>query len=153
MSGARSAEEDIDLFKFYEEAAEKAKGHAWTQSSWVLSLNAGIFVLIANLKDSSFFFHLISAFAGVVLAAYLIYVLGELGNHIRTYWTSSNKIAAKSAGLMDFIGEKDKFEAKLPGYRAEFPRFCRRLQFLAFLFVFAHLGWVVVVAFRGGRPL
>jgi hypothetical protein len=123
------------------------------QSSWILSLNAGIFVLTANLKDPSFVLRLASAFAGIILTVYLIYILGEIGNHIRTYWASSNKIAAKSPKLRDFIGDKDSYEARLPGYRAEFPRFCRRLQILAFLFLFAHVGWVTVAAFRGGKPL
>jgi hypothetical protein len=87
-----------------------------------------------------------------VLSAFLIYLLQELGGHIGHYWTTSNKIAATYEPLRSFISEKDADQALTAEYRAEFPAFCRRLQFLAGLFIAAHVGWAFVVSFHLTRP-
>ena len=48
-SEALSLDKALDVFKFYEEAAEKTKGHAWSQTTWILTLNAGILAFSLNL--------------------------------------------------------------------------------------------------------
>jgi hypothetical protein len=147
-----TSEQTLASFKFYEEAAEKAKSHAWSQTTWILALNAGImaFSLKFYAEHSTvrgfLLIEVISAGVGIVLSAFLIYLLQELGGHISHYWTTSNKIAATYAPLTSFIGEKDADQARTPHYRAGFPAFCRRLQFLAGLFIAAHAGWTFVVA-------
>jgi hypothetical protein len=146
--------ERLELFKFYEEAAEKTKAHAWTQTSWILTLNAGVlgFSLTLYLEKANdplfIYIELLSAGVGVVLCVFLFYVLNELGRHIRNYWTTSNKLAAPYPPLASFIGESEVLKAREPKYEAEFPAFCRRLQYLAVLFLFAHVGWAGFVIFR-----
>lgn len=89
---------------------------------------------------------LISAGVGIGLCVFIIYVLGELGKHIRNYWTYSNKIAANVPMLVSLIGDDTARQAKEACYRAEFPKFCRRLQYLVVLFMLAHIGWVLFIA-------
>jgi len=143
--------EKLETFKFYEEASEKTKAHAWTQTAWILTLNAGVIAFSLNLylehaNDRAFLvIEFISASVGIVLCVYLCYVLGELGRHIRNYWTTSNKIAADAPPLVSFIGEDNARQAKEADYKARFPPFCRRLQYLAGLFMLAHVGWLLFV--------
>jgi len=145
-------EQTLAAFKFYEEAAEKAKSHAWSQTTWILALNAGIIAFSLKFyaehpKVPGFLLiEIISAGVGIVLSAFLIYLLQELGGHISHYWTTSNKIAAAYPPLRSFIGEKDADQALTPHYRAGFPAFCRRLQLLAGLFIAAHVGWTSVLS-------
>ena len=147
-----TAAQRLEIFKFYEEAAEKAKAHAWSQTTWILTLNAGILAFsvtfFAEHRDTPafLFIELLSAGVGVVLSGFLIYLLYELGKHIRNYWTQSNTIAATYAPLRQFVGEKTAKAAEAPEYSAEFPPFCIRLQILAGLFIVAHVGWASVVA-------
>ena len=142
----------LDTFKFYEEAAEKTKAHAWTQTAWILTLNTGLIAFSMNLyleyaNDPSFLIiELISTGVGIVLCVFLFYVLGELGRHIRNYWTFSNKIAADLPFLVSFIGEDNARKAKEVDYKADFPQFCKRLQYLALLFMLAHIAWALFVA-------
>ena len=144
----------LDAFKFYEEAAEKTKSHAWTQTAWILTLNTGVIAFSLDLylqhaKDPAFLIiEFFSAGVGIVLCMFLYYVLGELGRHIRNYWTFSNKIAADLPFLTSFIGKDNARRAKEENYEAEFPQFCKRLQYLAVLFMLAHLGWALFVAFK-----
>lgn len=42
-------EQRLETFKFYEEAAEKAKAHAWSQTTWLLSFNAALLALSVTL--------------------------------------------------------------------------------------------------------
>jgi hypothetical protein len=146
-----SSSEKLEIFKFYEEAAEKTKAHAWTQTAWILTLNAGVIAFSLNLylehADNSAFLiiELVSAGVGIVLCWYLFYVLSELGSHISNYWTFSNKIAAGLPALVPLIGDDIARQAKEVNYRADFPRFCKRLQALAMLFLFAHFGWALFV--------
>jgi hypothetical protein len=141
----------LETFRFYEEASEKAKAHAWTQTAWILTLNAGVIAFSLNVylqhsKDTNFrVIEIFSALVGIVLCGYLGYILDELGKHIRTYWTFSNKIAADLPPLVSFIGEVEVLKAKEPGDRAGFPKFCRRLQILAGLFGLAHILWLLFV--------
>lgn len=44
-----SLDQALEAFKFYEEAAERTKGHAWSQTTWILTLNAGILAFSLNL--------------------------------------------------------------------------------------------------------
>jgi hypothetical protein len=137
----------LELFKFYEDAAERTKDRAWTQTSWMLTLNSGVlgFSLTSYLQneEDAFFLviELLSAAVGVVLSLFLYYMLQELGSHIRSHWTKSNKIAADYSLLGSFMSKEEAIKAKSPEYSAGFPRFCRRLQQLAILFMLAHLGW------------
>jgi hypothetical protein len=141
----------FEAFKFYEEAAEKTRTHAWSQTTWILTLNAGIIAFSLNFyaqhsTNPAFLpIELVAVGVGLVLCLFLIYLLQQLGGHISHYWTTSNKLAAGYPPLKPFISEKDARQAGKPDYRAPFPAFCRRLQFLAVLFMAAHLGWAVVV--------
>jgi hypothetical protein len=54
-----SADQALAMFKFYEEAAERTKAHAWAQTTWILTLNAGFWRFLspatfaADLRSSS----------------------------------------------------------------------------------------------------
>lgn len=146
-----SAEQETDLFKFYEEAAEKTKAHAWAQTTWILTLNSGILAFSLNFfanhpsQDHFLLVEGVCTAVGVVLCLFLIYLLQELGGHISHYWTSSNRLAAGNAQLADFVFPND-IEAVRAGRAAPFPPFCRRLQILAGMFAGAHVVWLVIVA-------
>ena len=146
-------DQTLNLFKFYEEAAEKTKAHAWSQTTWILTLNAAILGFsvnfYANNSDKTAFFtiELLSSGVGVVLCIFLLYMLNELGGHISHYWASSNRVAAGYAPLIPFIGESNATAARAHDYSVAFPAFCRRLQELAILFLVAHLGWVIFVGY------
>ena len=137
-------------FRFYEEAAEKTKAHAWSQTTWILALNAGIFAFSLSFYAEHahaygfILIEIICALVGIVLCFFLVYLLQELGGHIRHYWTVSNKLAVEHAPLRPFISGDDAAAAESPCYRAPFPPFCRRLQWLAGLFVLSHVGWALV---------
>jgi hypothetical protein len=141
----------LELFKFYEEAAEKAKAHAWAQTTWILAINAGIIGFSVTFfadkcgEPGFFVIECLAAGVGVVLCAFLLDVVTELGGHISHYWTSSNTIAASYPPLTQFISADDAKHAASLGYRAGFPRFCRRLQVLACLFLLAHVAWLTFV--------
>ena len=153
--GSMTFEQTFTAFKFYEEAAEKAKAHAWSQTTWLLAINTGLFAFSVNFYAQHrnlpgfLLIEFITAGVGVVLCAFLLYLLDELGGHISHYWTTSNKLAAENPPLVGFISAKDALAVREPGYHAPFPPFCRRLQCLAGLFLAAHLGWAVVVAYLG----
>ena len=148
---AKQADQVPELFKFYEEAAEKAKAQAWAQTSWLLALNAGIIAFSLNLfaiYGTAAHFLLVEAIAagvGVVLCVFLIYLLAQLGGHISHYWTTSNKLASGYPPLAAFLSAAD-LAAVRTGRPAPFPAFCRRLQLLAALFAAAHVGWLGLVA-------
>ena len=135
----------FEAFKFYEEAAEKTKGHAWTQTTWILALNSGILAFSIDFYSKHAdlpgvrYIEFVSTSIGLILCGFLFYLIGELGKHIRNYWTSSNKMAAKYPPLTPFIGQEDAIKAKNVCYRASFPRFCRRLQLLTILFAAVHI--------------
>jgi hypothetical protein len=150
-------EQRLETFKFYEEAAEKAKEHAWSQTTWLLSLNAALLALSVTLyldhRDDSGYLLLEAVFAvvGVALCGFLIYLLRELGKHIQHYWTTSNRLAASTPMLQSFISPKEMAKTRGADYRADFPAFCRRLQVLAGLFGFAHVGlWALMVCLTEG---
>lgn len=151
LEASKPSEHVPDLFKFYEEAAEKTKAHAWAQTTWVLALNAGIIGFSLNFFASHgnatgfVLIEGIAASVGVFLCLFLIYLLNELGRHISHYWTISNRLASASPALAGFLSASDLAAARA-GRAAPFPAFCRRLQFLAALFAAAHVGWFGVVA-------
>jgi hypothetical protein len=148
-----TSDQTLNLFKFYEEAADKAKAHAWAQTTWVLTLNAAILGFSVNYfasnagKPAFFAIELLSSAVGIVLCGFLLYLLTELGGHISHYWASSNRIAAGYAALVPFVGESNARAALASDYRVPFPAFCRRLQYLVALFIVAHLGWLVFIAY------
>lgn len=141
----------FEIFKFFEEAAERTKSHAWTQSAWILTLNGAILGFSLNLfvehatVRGFLFVEWISALAGLLLCTYLVFVLYELGKHIRNYWTASNRLAARNPILSDYIGTKDSIDAQQECYRAKFPRFIERLMVPPCLFAIAHLVWGIYV--------
>jgi hypothetical protein len=141
----------FEFFKFYEEAAERTKSHAWTQSAWILTLNGAILgfslkLYVEHISARGFLFiEWISTLAGLLLCAYLIFVLYELGGHIQHYWTAANKLAAKSTILSDYIGPKEATAAQHEAYRAKFPKFIARLMVPPSLFAIAHLTWGIYV--------
>jgi hypothetical protein len=134
-------------FKYYEEAADRRKGHAWSQTTWILALSAGILAFSANLyaehRDIPGFLIIqcLCFAAGSILCLYLVYVLDQLGQHISSYWTNSNRLAGRYAELEPFAKHEDAVAARSPNYHAPFPKFCRRLQIPAFLFIAAQLAW------------
>lgn len=147
-----SPDQLLGFFKFYEEAAERAKGHAWAQSTWVLTLNGAILGFSLNLFVQSTpvrGFMLIAwfaALAGVVLSAYIVFVLIELCRHIRRYWTAANRLAAQSVPLSAYIGHEEATKARRETYEADFPNFILRLMWPPGLFAAAHLSWAIYVS-------
>jgi hypothetical protein len=141
----------LDYFKYYEDAAEKAKTHAWSQTTWILALNAGIMAFSVDFYANHGGlpgFRLIecmSAGVGIALCLFLVYLLEELGGHISHYWSVSNTLAASTSSLTPFISATEAMEARQPGYKAAFPAFCRRLQALAGLFLVGHAAWLAIV--------
>jgi hypothetical protein len=135
-------EQTLEAFRFYEARADSTKAHAWAQTTWILTLNAGLLAfsldLYANHSSLRGFAAIewLVALAGVVLCSFLIYTLHELGSHIAHYWTNANALAAAHPALVPFIGgDRAAEEARTPGYRAPFPRFCLRLQLVAATFL------------------
>jgi hypothetical protein len=149
----------LDLFKFYETAADKAKQHAWSATTWILAFNAAILAFSFDFfgkhagKPGFVVIEIASAFVGVGLCAYLTYLLKETGTHIAHYWTSANRLAADQASLVPFIGadEAEKVRTESVRYRASFPNFCRRLQMLACLFALVHLGSAYLLIHHGAK--
>jgi hypothetical protein len=151
---ALSLDKALEMFKFYEEAAEKTKGHAWSQTTWILTLNAGILAFSLNLFaaystkipfGAFLVIEWISCIAGLALCGLLFFVIRELGEHIANYWETANKLAVKYAPLSELIGEKTAAKARSPTYREEFPKFCTRLMLPVALFMAAHVVWAIVV--------
>lgn len=100
----------IDLYKFYEDAAQKTKTHAWTQSAWMLGLNGAIlafslkvFVERASTTPGLLELTWWMALAGLILSGYLVYALYELGKHISGYWASADRIVSQLPPLMEII--------------------------------------------------
>lgn len=150
-----SPSNSMELFKFYEGAADKAKERSWSLTTWVLALNAAIlafsFDFFAKNATSSAFIVIeaASAAVGIALCGFAIYMLRETGRHISHYWTSSNKIAAAEPSLEAFIGAEEAQRARnQANYQAPFPKFCLRLQFLAAAFAIVHLGAGVLLIYH-----
>ena len=97
-----------EIYKFYQGSAEKAKSSAWAHTTWILAINAGILAFAFNLyaqdqKLRGFIvIEFISASVGVALSGFLIYLLFQLGQHIRDYWTRSGPCG--NAVLATFLG-------------------------------------------------
>jgi hypothetical protein len=150
QSSAQRAEL-FELFKFYEEAASRAKTDAWTQTSWVLTLVGGILAFSINLYVEHQDIHgyvLITwacAAAALLLTGYLAYVLHELGTHIRNYWTQSNQLASIHPFLRQYVMTDDS-KVLEPGKKAAFPPFIWRLGIPPALFAFGHLAWAIYVS-------
>jgi hypothetical protein len=144
---ALELKEAVAMFKFYEEAAEKTKVHAWSQTTWILTLNAGIFAFSLAYAGvyEIIWIEVICACVGIVLCGFLIYLLGQLGDHISSYFTSANQLAFDYLALRRFIRPKELSALKANcNHRASFPQFCSRLRLLALGFLFAHIIWAVI---------
>lgn len=148
---ATSSDKRFELFKFYEEASQRTKSDAWTQTSWVLTLSGAILGFSMNLfiehrsVPGFLVIEWACAAAGVVLSAYIAYVLHQLAKHIRTYWTAANRLAAPDRFLRDYIDPKDVEAALQPRYRAPYPKFIIRLLIPPVLFMLGHVGWAFYV--------
>jgi hypothetical protein len=141
----------FEAYKFLQEAAQESKGHAWSQTTWLLTLNAGVlafsFNLYAEYRDdiprSGFLvIEWISAVAGAALCVLLLVVLRELGKHISRYWARSDDLVEKHPFLLDLQPNKARRTKKVG---EGFPKFCRRLRYFAWLFIVADLAWAVIV--------
>jgi len=158
------ADKIIDVYKFYEESAARTKGHAWSQTTWILALNAGLLAFSAKLYserreaaklplEGFLIVEWALALGGVCLCAVLFYVLGELGIHIRNYWEGANKVRAEYPVLdrLLFIPPDDgssrwrRILKPLDFDNTPLPGFCLRLRFFAVLFIFADLAWALIV--------
>jgi len=142
----------FELFKFYEEASQRAKSDAWTQTTWVLTLSGAILAYSINLyveHSTVPSFRVIEwacATSGVVLTAYVMYVLHQLAQHIRSYWTAANRLAAPDPFLQNYISPEDAKIALQNSYRADYPPFILRLNIPPLLFAFGHIAWAIYVA-------
>ncbi len=87
------------------------------------------------------------ALAGLLLSAYIVYVLHQLAKHIRTYWTAANRLAAPDEFLSSYIGpdEADAARSK-EGYRASYPPFVCRLFVPPIMLGMGHLAWATYAA-------
>ena len=141
----------FELFKFYEEASQRTKSDAWTQTTWVLTLSGAILGFSINLyvdhRDVPGFAVITwaCAMSGVLLSAYIMYVLHQLAKHIRTYWTAANRLAAPDPFLRSYISPKDAKAALTDTYRADYPAFIRRLNIPPLLFAVGHVAWAMYV--------
>lgn len=142
--GALTTAQMLELIKFYEEASGKSKAHAWAQSTWVLAVNGAI--LAYSLK---FFIEQMKmpglialvwgmAVAGLILSGYLIYVLKELGVHLRNYWECADRVARLSPALTSIIRPDPS-----PDKPKKIPGFMLRLMWPPALFALSHVVWAV----------
>lgn len=154
-------EERIDLFKFYESAAQTAKETAWTQTAWVLTLNAGVigfaFDLFIRRPNESRIFELFAASVGVVLCVYLYWSLSELGTHIDSYWRAADFVAdahpplrSVKEAMKDHRKPENPPRGRFGRWWAGLPAFIRRLQLLPIGFFLAHAVWFLYLEFVAG---
>jgi hypothetical protein len=125
MSGGKeqrfSLERKLDLYKFYEETAEKYKEDAWKQATWILGLNGAIFAFSLNLyvnKPNVPYFiviEILSAIMGIALNYFLFVRLIDLGEHIQGRWDYAEKTADSNLSLRQHMtilkGSKPKSQA------------------------------------------
>jgi hypothetical protein len=150
----------LSSYEFYEEAARNTKTHAWSQTTWILSLNAGVLAFSVNLYavdpglPALVLIELLTAAVGLVLSGFLLYMLQELGKHISNYWMKANKFAASFKPLARLIMTPEEAASALTAEDPpEFPDFCRRLRWLTILFMLAHVGWAHLVLLMYARQL
>jgi hypothetical protein len=149
--------EAVALMKHYEELAVKAKDRVWTVTTWLLTLNSGLiafsFKYYADNKTGPFLpFELLFCTVGIVLCCFNQILIRDYGKHIQGYWTISNKITENHPYLRSLIGQGMTEGAAGRKYEASFPRFCRRLLALTWLFIAGFAGIAVlmsVLAWRG----
>jgi hypothetical protein len=141
----------FELFKFYEEASQRAKSDAWTQTTWVLTLSGAILAFSINLDvehrtvPSFYVITWACAMSGVVLSAYIMYILHQLASHIQTYWTAANRLAAPDPFLRAYISPDDASKAQMDCYKAKYPPFIERLYIPPVLFAAGHIAWAIYV--------
>jgi hypothetical protein len=148
----------FQMFKFYEDAAQRTKSDAWTQTTWVLTLSGAILgfsmkVYVEHRELPGFpAIAFGCAAAGLVLTAYAFHVLRELAKHIRNYWTSANVLAASHPLLRGYIPEEEAERAARLGsaYKAGHPKFITRLMIPVLLFAAGHVGWAIYATARCG---
>lgn len=142
--GALTTAQMLELIKFYEEASGKTKAHAWAQMTWVLALNGAILgfslqFFIDKMKMPGVIALIWGmAVAGLILSGYLIYVLKELGVHLRNYWECADRAARMSPVLAEIIRPDPS-----PNTPKKIPGFMKRLMWPPALFALSHVVWAV----------
>lgn len=128
-----------DIMAHYEGMADKSKSRAWSLTTWILTLNSGLFAFgikfySENQKDPNFLMiELACCGIGILLCLFLSYVLYEQGRHLRGYWQVTDRILSKHTWLSETTGIEPE------GKPIAFPRFCIWLILLSCLFIVGFL--------------
>ena len=139
----------VDLFKFYEEASRQTKVDAWTQTTWILALSGAILGFSIDLYIKHRGLSSLPAIAwgcataGIAFSIYNIYMLSELGKHIRSYWTIANRLVASDPVLLTCFPDYRPKHIPNAEYELEFPPFIKRLMLLPILFGIGHIVWAL----------
>lgn len=140
------------LIEFYQNAANTVKNRTWTITTWILTVNAALiafcFQLYANNSKIHGFLSIQASICvvGIVLCIFLRVLINDQGKHLRRYWTNENKVGAWNTKVQSLILEKKTVEIVLQeNYRADFPRFCKRLRFLSSMFLVGFIGTFVLM--------
>jgi hypothetical protein len=148
----------FELFKFYEEALQRTKSDAWTQTTWVLTLSGAILAFSIQLYVEHFegtSFELISwscAVAGVVLTGYVMLVLHQLATYSKRYLTAAIRLAAHYEILEEYITVEEAQSAKAKDYQAGYPGYILLLHIPPAFFAAGHIFWLchVLMQSRAG---
>jgi hypothetical protein len=145
---AMSQPQALDYFKFYEAAAEKTKAHAWSQTTWILTLNAGIMAFSTDFYGDHRELpglRLIEGLAAefIALCLFLVYLLQELGGTLDTTGLRQTSSRQGTWRLRPSSVQRMRRRHQL-SYRADFPPSasdCRSWR----PFLLGHAGWLFVV--------
>ena len=144
----------FQLIEFYENAASVVKNRTWTITTWVLTINSALiafsFQLYTDHLQLAGFLWIQAAIClvGLALCTFLYFLIQDQGNHLSHYWTNENKIGAMNSGIQDLVLDKEDPKVILaPGYRADTPKFCKRLVILAQMFAVGFVGLFLLILF------
>lgn len=170
-SSSRCDQMRFDAIQFNEEAAVKNKEMAWSQTTWLLAINTGILGYSVHLyvedreTPGLIILELLAAGVGCGLCSLSNLLLGEIERHIQNAWNRSRdlihcetgecfngwlsgKSKKKPASDQLETPESSKSEKKSPVDQAENHEsipFIDRLRLITWMFLVAHLTWLVVV--------
>jgi hypothetical protein len=169
---AMPAEQLFELFTLYEEAARATKTTAWTQTTWILTLSAGVLgfsvdqQVEGNAQSASadpLALVVLACALATILALFLFWALNDLGHHIANYWSIADGIKKSLPSLDALVAlpEKrstpsvaDRLRGALGGMDKStkqrrdprtLPHFVVRLHVLNVLFLATHIGWLIYV--------
>ena len=95
-------EDYLDLWKQFEEDANKAKDRLWTITSWLYALMSGLMAFLLDQQNHNKILIPFGAGTGILLSLYTWYMSKELGRHIKKHWDRANKIREeKITGLTE----------------------------------------------------